>query len=346
MKKEVVLFQNLESARFKADRMRKTIKAALSEAGIGYSFDKLANEAKIAHFIPPFKYSSIERAIAFDKKIVISAFYTEGEKPSQISNYRHQQDLSKANIPQNYLKSFHKAHKILVPCQEYKDLMVKKGIPGEKILILNPGVNNKIYRYLPETDMELTRRYYSLAPDTKLLLFFGNPKDKELMKRVIALANLRKDCKLIFLATNPHTLESFWVRIRRSFVKLPTNLILTAFKDINVYRSLLKNCRALIYMNSILIDEIQLNEALASEIQVIGLDSVFSKAFLEKDVVIHRDNVKDLFIDICDYIDYKISGTISNASFYINEQDVQYIGEQLKEIYTNLLMEEQEDDRY
>ena len=99
-------------------------------------------------------------------------------------------------------------------------------------------------------------------------------------------------------------------------------------------------------MNSILIDEIQLNEALASEIQVIGLDSVFSKAFLEKDVVIHRDNVKDLFIDICDYIDYKISGTISNASFYINEQDVQYIGEQLKEVYTNLLMEEQEDDRY
>ena len=32
--------------------------------------------------------------------------------------------------------------------------------------------------------------------------------------------------------------------------------------------------------------------------------------------------------------------------FYINEQDVQYIGEQLKEIYRNLLMEEQEDDRY
>ena len=70
------------------------------------------------------------------------------------------------------------------------------------------------------------------------------------------------------------------------------------------------------------------------------------KAFLEKDVVLHRDNVKDLFIDICDYIDYRISGTISSGSFYIAENDVQQIGEQLKEIYENLLMEEQEDDRY
>jgi hypothetical protein len=41
-----------------------------------------------------------------------------------------------------------------------------------------------------------------------------------------------------------------------------------------------------------------------------------------------------------------ISGTISSGSFYIAENDVQQIGEQLKEIYKNLLMEEQEDDRY
>jgi hypothetical protein len=95
-----------------------------------------------------------------------------------------------------------------------------------------------------------------------------------------------------------------------------------------------------------MVDEIQLNEALASEIQVIGLDSCFSKAFLEKDVILHRDNIKDLFTDICDYVDYRISGTISNASFYIKEHDVSVIGEKLKEIYSNLLEEEQENDRY
>lgn len=346
MKKEVILFQNLENSKFKSDRMRKTIKAALFETGVGYSDNKLASEAKIAHFIPPFKFSTVERAKQFDKKIVISAFYTEGEKLSSVSTYRNSVQLSKTNITSNYLKSFHKADKILVPCEEYKELMVRKGIQPEKISILNPGANNQIYRYLPETDMELTRKYYSLAPDTKLLLFFGNPKDKELMRRVIKLANIRKDCKLIFLATNAYTIEGFWVRLRRKFAKLPTNLILTTFKDISLYRSLLKNCRALIYLNSIMVDEIQLNEALAAELQVIGLDSVFSKSFLEKEVVIHRDNVKDLFTDISDYIDYRISGTISNASFYINDQDVQYIGQQLKEIYTNLNMEEQDDDRY
>ena len=346
MKKEVVIFQNLEDTKFKSDRMRKTLKAALAENGINYSFDKITSEAKIAHFIPPFSYSTIEKAKTFDKKVVISAFYTEGEKTSCVSSYRNSILLSKTSIYSNYLKSFKRADRILVPCEEYKDLLIKNGISGEKILIVNAGVNNKIYKYLPETDMELTRRYYSLAPDTKLLLIFGNPKDKECMKKVYALANLRKDCKLIFLATNAYTVEGFWVKFKRKFQKKPSNLILTTFKDINVYRSLLKNCRVLIYMDSILVDEIQLNEALASEIQVIGLDSVFSKAFLEKEVVLHKDNTKDLFIDICDYIDYRISGTISSASFYIQEQDVQYIGEQLKEIYTNLLKEEQDDDRY
>ena len=59
MKKEVVLLQNLENSKFKADRVRKTIKASLTEVGIGYASDKITLEAKIAHFIPPFKYSSI-----------------------------------------------------------------------------------------------------------------------------------------------------------------------------------------------------------------------------------------------------------------------------------------------
>ena len=346
MKKQVVLLQNLENSKFKSDRVRKVIKASLTEVGIGYASDKLSAEADIAHFIPPFKYSSVEQAITFDKKVVISAFYTEGEKSSAVSNYRNTMDLNKTNIYQNYLKSFQKADKILVPCNEYKELLIRKGIPESKIIILNAGANVKIYKYLPEKDMELTRRYYSLAPDTKLILVFGNLKDKGLMKSLVYLANFRRDCKIIFLATNGWLLDRPFTKIKMLFTKLPQNLILTKFKDINIYRSLLKNCRALVTMGHVLVDEIQLNEAFASEIQVIGLERTFSKEVLEKGIVIARDNKKDMFMDIGDFLDYRISNTISNASFYINEHDVQYTGEALKEIYNNLLMEEKEDDRY
>lgn len=347
MKKEVILFQNLETSKFKSDRMRKTIKAALKASFIGYSFEKLDTEAKIAHFIPPFRFSTVEKTQSFDKKIVISAFYTEGEKSSSVSNYRNIKNLSKTNITQNYLKSFQKADKILVPNNQFVEVLRKKGIENSKIEVLNPGINVKIYKYLPETDMELTRRYYSLSEDIKILLIFGNAKDKECMSETIKLANLRKDCKIIFLATNPRPVEGFKARFKRIFSKkIPSNLILTTFKDINVYRSLLKNCRALIYFNTTLIDEIQLNEAFAAEIQVIGYDRCFSKAILDKNIVIHSDNHKDLFEKLCDYIDYKISGTISNASFYIEENDVKYTGEKLKEIYKNLLLEEENNDRY
>jgi hypothetical protein len=347
MEKQVVLFQNLETSKFKSDRVRKTLKAALKANFIGYSFDKLDTNAKIAHFIPPFKYSSVERAEIFGKKIVISAFYTEGEKTSSVSTYRNSRNLSKTNIQTNYLKSFQKAHKILVPCEEYKELLIKKGIHGDKIEIFNPGMNTRIYKYLPESDMELTRRYYSLPEETKILLVFGNPKDKAAMKSTYKLCEMRKDCKIIFLATNEYTVKGFKAWIKRVFSeKTPSNLILTSFKDINVYRSLFKNSRALIYFDSILIDEIQLNEALAAEIQVIGYNHVFSKAFLEKELVLHADNEKDLLRTISDYINYQISGTISNASFYIEENDVKYIGTRLKEIYNNLSKEELEDDRY
>lgn len=346
MKKEVVLLQNLENSKFKADRVRKTIKASLTEVGIRYASDKITLEAKIAHFIPPFKYSSIEQAASFDKKIVISAFYTEEEKSSAVSNYRNTMDLNKTNIYSNYLKSFQKADRILVPCNEYKELLIKKGIPEEKINVVNAGANVKIYRYLPEKDMELTRRYYSLAPDTKLILIFGHLKDKRMMNSIVNLANLRKDCKVIFLGTNGRLLDRPLIKFKMLFVKLPPNLILTTFRDINIYRSLLKNCRVLVNLGHVLMDEIQLNEAFASEIQVIGLERTFSKEVLNSGIVISRDNKKDLFMDICDYLDYKISNTISNASFYINKHDVQYIGEALKEIYHNLLMEENEDDRY
>lgn len=347
MEKHVVLFQTLENSKFKSDRMRKTIKAALKANEIGFSTNKLSIEAKIAHFIPPFKFSSVERAESFGKKIVISAFYTEGEKTSSVSTYRNSRDLTKTNITSNYLKSFQIADKILVPCEEFKELLEKKGVKSSKIEVLNPGMNVQIYKYLPETDMELTRRYYTINPDTKILLVFGNPKDKVALKDVYKLCEIRKDCKIIFLATNDYTVNGFVPRIKRLFAKKnPSNLIFTTFKDINVYRSLFKNSRALIYFDSILIDDIQLNEALAAEIQVIGYDRVFPKAFLEKDIVLHADNEKDLFKTISGYIDYQISGTISNASFYIEENDVKYMGAKLKEIYANLLTEESDDDRY
>ena len=132
------------------------------------------------------------------------------------------------------------------------------------------------------------------------------------MKSLVYLANFRRDCKIIFLATNGWLLDRPFTKIKMLFTKLPQNLILTKFKDINIYRSLLKNCRALVTMGHVLVDEIQLNEAFASEIQVIGLERTFSKEVLEKGIVIARDNKKDMFMDIGDFLDYRISNTILN----------------------------------
>lgn len=346
MNNNIILFQDLTSTSFKSDRLRKNIKAALKEVGYTYSFEKLEKESQIAHFLPPFKYSQVERAKSLEKKVVISAFYTEGEKSSAISNLRSVNDISKITISKDYLKSFEKADKILVPSIEYKKALIKKGIKDKKINILSPGANTKIYRYLPETDMELSRRYYSINPDAKIVLFFGGVNDTKLINSFNEFARLRPDCKCVLLVTNKDSIDSISFKIKQLLRKSPENTIITSFKDINVYRSLLKNSRVLVYLNSYYIDEIQMLEAMASDLQVIGISSVFSKDILEREIIICRDNKKELFRDVSDFLDYKISNTISNASFYTEERDVKQIGLQLKEIYNDLFKEENEDDWY
>lgn len=346
MEDSILIFQDTEKTSFKSDRLRKNLKAALKEAGYNYYFDKLEKNPRIAHFLPPFKASNIDRAKVFDKKIIISAFYTEGEKNSAISNHREVNDLSKLWVEQNYFKSLKKADLIFVPSNEFKDALISKGINKNSINIVSPGVNTKIYQYLPETDMDLARRYYSINESTKILLFFGSTKDKSLMNDLYEYCEKQKDkdIKCILFLTNNENIGSFSFKLKSLLSKKPDNLIITNFSDINVYRSLLKNSRALIYLNSYMIDEIQMLEAMASGLQVIGYSRVFSSEVLEHEIVIAQDNKLDLFESINDFLEYKITNTISNALFYIEEKDVKYLGDYLKDTYQNLLKKGEEEN--
>lgn len=337
MENSILIFQDTESTSFKSDRLRKNLKAGLKEANYNYYFDKLEKNPRIAHFLVPYKVNTIDRAKAFDKKVVVSAFYTEGEKNSALSNLRDSHDLNNLNIQNSYYKSLEKADLVLVPSEEYKDMLIKKGFNKNSIKILTPGVNTKIYQYLPESDMELARRYYSINESTKILLFFGSMKDKSLMSDLFEYARKRSDVKCILFLTNNEKVGSISYKIKNLLSKKPDNVIISNFTDINVYRSLLKNSRALIYFNSYKIDEIQMLEAMASGLQVIGYSRVFTKEVLDKEVVIAQDNKLDLFESINDFLEYKITNTISNALFYIEEKDVKYLGISLKSIYDSLL---------
>lgn len=334
--KEVCLFQDLNSTHFKSDRLRKNIKASLSSLNITYSFNKLDEDTNIAHFLYPFNSNQVALAYSNNKKIVMSLFYTEGEEKGGITNIYNVKKMEDLNISSFKMQDFYKASKILVPYEEFKNLLIKKGVKSDIIEVVSSGVRYGIYKYLPEKDMELAARYFSFNENEKIILSFGNIKDKNCLNYIYALAKLRPDIKIVFLVTNKINTKKMMFKMRLMLSKKPSNVIIDSFNDINIYRSLLKNCRCLVYFNEYLIDEIQLFEAFAAELQVIAYDKALPRKYIESNIILHSDDIKDVYKLVTDFLDYKISNTIQSAFDYVVENSVENIGKKLKEVYLQL----------
>lgn len=339
MIEKVLLLQNKELAGWRAERIRKNVKAAFVDGNIPYTDNIAEPDFQIAHLLFPFTGEEIDQLIADNKKIVASVCYSETDENSAFTNIATCMDEDKMDIENSRINSLLKVDKVLVPCEEYFNLLVQNGIDPQKISILSPGINNQIYRYLTEEDMTLAKKYFKIDENTKMLVAFGNYKDKACLDRIHEIAKLRPDCVIVFLGTNTIE-ESIFKKIKDKINKnyLP-NVIYARFVDINVYRSLLKNVRAVLLLNSYLTDEVQILEAFAAECQVIAYDKAIPQA-LRNSLVIHSDDEKDIYKMLSNFLDYKISNTISKEHFYVTERDVSVIGEKLNEIYSSVLKEE------
>lgn len=341
--KEVCLFQDLSSTYFKSDRLRKNIKASLTATNIAYSFNKLDKGTNIAHFLYPFTSSQVSLAYNNNKKIVMSLFYTEGEEKGGITSIYNVKKTDDLNISTFKVQDFYKADKILVPYEEFKKLLIKKGVRSEVIEVISAGSRYGIYKYLPEKDMELASRYFSFNENDKIIVSFGNIKDKNCLNYIYTLAKLRPDVKIVFLVTNNINTRKMMFKMKLLISKKPNNVIIESFNDINIYRSLLKNCRCLVYFNEYLIDEIQLFEAFAAELQVIAYDKALPRKYIESNIILHSDDIKDVYKLITDFLDYKISNTIQSEFDYVTENSVENIGNRLKEIYQELQGDDKND---
>lgn len=334
--KRIILLQDQKNCFFKSERLRKVIKAALEEDGIYYVYNKYDEDTKIAHILYPYSSSQFDLVYNNNKKIVMSLFYTEGEYKGALSDLVKSHDLNKLTISKLKLNEIYKVDKVLVPCDEFKNVLINKGVNRNKIKVLPPGANYKIYKYLPEKDMQLARRYFSINENDRIVLSFGNLNDKSCIDKLYTLARMRPDIKIIYFITNNINTKRLDLKIRLAFSKKPSNIYFTNFVDINIYRSILKNARCLVYFNSYLIDEVQLLEAFSSELQVFALDQALPRRYIESDLLLHSDDLKDLYKLITDFLDYKISNTISKAYDYVVEHDVKNFGEKLDEIYSKL----------
>ncbi|MEG1222181.1 MAG: hypothetical protein RSD40_00930 [Bacilli bacterium] len=329
---EIILFQNKEEAKFKAERIRKNIKAALVENEIKFN-PNYKTPDEIAHLIWPFPLGLVKELKEDGKKVVLSLFYTKdarhGKRILSLEAF-FKEELSKALVD-----IFDRADKILVPIEEYKKALVSKGLEGEKIEVVTSGINLQIYKFLPETDMGLARRYFSLGVETKILLAFADYEDKECLDRLNAVALLRPDSKVICIGTGKYS-NPLFKRFSKKYKKPAPNIVFSKFVDINIYRSLLKNARCVLFLNSYFIDDVQILETMAAETQAIAYDLALPNIYRQP-FIMHTDDIGDLYKMISNFLDYKISNTVSDAYYFVSKCDVKQLGENLKMIYNNLL---------
>lgn len=340
MEDKVLLLQDIKKASFGSERIRKNIKAALIDAGISYTDNIEDPNYELAHVIYPIDPELIERLINGKKKVVVSICYSENDKASAASNLATLMDNDGIDFDTNEINLLQKTSKILVPCKEYLNALINEGIDKDKIEVVTPGINTRIYRYVTENDMALAKRHFSIDENTKIILCIGSFYDKQCIERVKRVAKLRPDCNFIYLCQDkpkPSLIEGFKERKTK---KLYKNLIFSKFYDINIYRSLLKNIRIALFFNSYMADEVQILEAFAAEAQVIAIDSAVPEA-LRNSIIVHSDDANDVYKMISNFLDYKISNTISKEHSYVMDRDVEKLGVKLNEIYSDLLKEDE-----
>lgn len=328
---EIILYQSKDKAKFKAERIRKNIKAALIENNVSFN-SNLNARGSIVHLIAPFPFSVIKQAKENEKQIVLSVFYTKEEHNNK--SYVSVEQFFKQDFSKIVIDAFGAADKVLVPLEEYKEALISKGIEKDKIEIVTSGINLQIYKFLPETDMGLAKRYFSIGPETKIILSFVDYEDNEALDRLNAVALARPDSIVITIGTGKYK-KPLFKRFSKNYKKQASNLILSSFIDINIYRSLLKNARVVLFMNSYLVDEVQILESLAAETQIIAYDKAMPRKYLQP-FILHTDDLNDLNKMLFNYLDYKISSTVSDAYFFVENCDVKQLGERLKEIYNTL----------
>lgn len=339
MEKKVLLLQDKKQSKQNSERLRKNIKAAYNDVGVVYTENINDVNYSIAHILPPVSLSFVNELKSRNKKVVLSLLYSETEQTASFTNYFKVDTNDELEVASSTLKHVEKCDLVLVPCDEYKELLTKRGIEKSKIKVVTPGINNKIYQYLSESDMELARRYFSISKEDKIITAFGSYNDKVCLERIEECARLRPDIKIIFLGSEypkKNIVQKIFDKIHQN---KPNNVIYSQFIDINIYRSLLKNSRVVLLLNSKRVDLVQILEAFASEAQVIAIDDALPKE-VQTQMTIHSDDINDIYKMLGNFLEYKISNTISEAHFYVIERDVANLGISLLNIYEKLESEE------
>ena len=321
-------FDNFEGA-----RMRKTIKGALEINNIDYTSD-FVDYYDIAHFVSPNDELKINNCIENKMPVVISALYSESDIEASFIEYAYKKEKRIIKLTSKALRVLNKVNLVLVPSEQAKQFLIKSGIETP-IKVVSAGINVARFNYLRDEEFDVFYRYYREDKNKKLVISIGSYDNLDGVSAFIKCAKLNPNAIFYYFAQHNAKINS---KYRLATHKAPKNCHFVNIPNDDIYRSALVNSSVFMYNGYDTAGIVSILEAMAAKTEIVIREQpLFSDTLINEKTCHVAQYSETLTALACECLQEKIYPTKDEAYNYALGQGIDKLGEQLKDIYNDLL---------
>ena len=322
---------------FEGARMRKTIKGALEIIDVNYT-SNLYDDFDVAHFMSPDDENKLNVALERRVPIIVSAIFGEDDPTTRFLNHKSKDGKRTTTLKAKALRMLNKANLVLVPCESAKKFLIDSGV-NKPIEIVVPGVNLARFNFSRDDEKELFYRYFREDKNKKLVFAVGEySNNMEGIHSVINAAKRREDAVFYYLGCE--TFKANYGKCRKIIKSAPKNMHFKTILPDDIYRSILLNADVFMLPGYNLAGIISVEEAMASNCQLIVRKSAMFPEFLKNEKTAYVAEFSETLTSLClDYLNENIKPTTEEAYRKISLYNLENFGKQLFNIYQSLIKE-------
>lgn len=335
--KALVYFQPKKANNiFEGARLRKSIKGALEMVDVEHTSNVL-DTYNIIHLISPNDEKLVDEAKEYRCPVVVSALYTEDDPEASYIDEIINNKGKTSTLKPKALKFLNKVDLVLVPSEANVDFLKNAGVTTP-IKVVKPGVNMSRFDFSREDEKEIFFRYFREDKNKKLVFAIGEYDPN--MTGINSFLNAAKKC--------PNHLFYYFGQIKKStainfrfkkFVNTtPKNVHFISDVPDDVYRSAMLNATVFMvpgYRNA---GVMSIYEAMAAKCQIIARKSAVFKGIIDEGVTAQVGEFSETLSSLVkDCLENRIKPTTVKAYEVVSQMTLTKFGNELKEIYMDLI---------
>ncbi len=305
---------------------------ALDLAGVEYTVDPWSDDYDILH-INTYGFNSdaiIKKARSLNKKVIYHAHSTEEDFKNSFVLSNQIAPIFKKHI----ISLYSKADAIITPTPYSKSLLQSYGI-NLPIYPVSNGIDLKRFEY-DEEKIKAFRKYFSINEQDKVILSVGLYFERKGLLDFIEVAKMLPEYKFIWFGNTP--LISVPKNIRDALENVPHNLILPGYVKGPIIEGAYLDADCFFFPSYEETEGIVVLEALASGQQVLVRDiKVFEPWLVDKQNCYKANNNEGFVSLIKKIVNHEIEHTGKEGIKTAKEKSLENVGQQLKEVYSEVL---------